>query len=167
MAWGTQQWGQIPWGYVPVFVNNIVVKSILRDLINVTFTNEVTTNTDLTNAANYTVVDAATETISLQVIAVNGFDPEDGTVTSINLQLFPPPELDTEYKLTIVNLKNSNGATYEPMTDKFIGQLTKANSLQKTLSKMYSKDLGSNITNILLAIGIEDDKIGGKPHSTS
>jgi hypothetical protein len=95
------------------------------------------------------------------------FDPEFDTVSFVNLEI-SKTTTGVIYEISASNLLNVEGAKFAnpnlipTVSTKFLSRSTKIDAVLSRIPKMYGRDLYSNIRNILSAIALEDEEIGGE-----
>lgn len=167
MPWGGAGWGVTPWGdgeAASTFPNVIVgsvqdVEVLAENLLRVNFDLEVKNNSVLLDPANYAITPlGAGDTVGILQVRS---DPNDPAVTSILITITPFTIGET-YDLTVSSdLKTRYGAAVTSTTAKFKGRNTKLDSMIRNRPGLYAKNDNSIAKNILVAISVEDDKIGG------
>lgn len=129
---------------------------LTRKAIQVTFTDEIVTNDNYYNAANYSIalIDGSGPVEIRDVLPVNG-------TSSLELVLITQPmTLGSTYQLTANDLNDRNGATIS-FSGQFIYRDTKVDSALRSIPKHFDKRATSITHSLLAAIGKQDDIIGG------
>lgn len=135
------------------------VDLLTRRLIRVELADEVVVNADYFDTSNYDV-SVLSGTGEVEVIRILPFRDDSKVTTSIVIET-QPLTLGTTYAVSIINARGRNGITLEYSSAKLDARYTKGDSILRSMPKHYDTRSTSNIAGVLLAIGRQDDLIGG------
>jgi len=146
------------------------VKIIAEDVLRVTFGISIAIDEALRDISNWEVL-VIPSGDDPQVVDVR-IDPTADTVTSVDLEVTKTTKGVT-YQVNAHNLSDDDGVSVvnadgeHTLSARFSSHLTKVDSILNQLPGPFSSTLDSNIRQILSAIAIEDDVIGGKDSEIS
>jgi len=129
---------------------------LTRKAIQVTFTDEIVTDSSYYDVSNYSIslVDGEGP------VEVKSVLPTNGTSALELVLLTQSMTLGSTYQLTANNLKDRNGATIS-FSGQFIYRDTKVDSALRSIPKHFDKRPTSILFSLMAAIGEQDDIIGG------
>jgi len=165
-GWGSGPWGSSPWGSgedeTPAFtdVNVAVVKIVALDMVQIIFSEPMKNNAVLQDAASYTVT-AFNPGVGVPV-TVREVRTGKGISALSVLLVISQPTVGAVYDVTVVgNIVSLNNVALTINTKRGKYRKTKNDSLFTTRPSMYDLRPQSVYRNVLTAIGLEDDLIGG------
>ena len=167
MGWGSGDWGVCSWGVCddepttpdPINVGITQVNIFARDLIEVVFGTNVKNTKTITDPSNWTLppvnVGQGVTVLSVLTSGLNSIDRVYLVVTPFTAGAYYVVTMSGEVR----SIKNEQliGSLNKTMK----GRRTKVDSLCSTRPSMYDLRPKAIYRNILNAIGVEDDKIGG------
>jgi hypothetical protein len=147
---------------------------IAKDVIRLNFSFAVAVTESLLDPSSY-IITSGTEVID--VLPIVG-DPDAATTMNVYLKLSPKATHGTDYEITLPSAGDvafidpnerpaetiflPSGAPLSTMSTEWTHQYTKVDAILAKFSNMYAKNLGSNCREILQAISISDEIIGGE-----
>lgn len=135
------------------------VDILSRRLIRVELQDEVVINDDYFDTSNY-AVNVVSGSGEIEITKILPF--QDGSTVSRYIIIETQPmTLGTTYSVNIVDAKQRDGTLLSYNAAKFDARFTKGDSILRSMPKHYDKRSVSNIAGVLLAIGRQDDLIGG------
>lgn len=135
------------------------VDVLSRRLIRVELQDEVVINDDYFDTSNY-AVNVVSGSGEIEITKILPF--QDGSTVSRYIIIETQPmTLGTTYSVNIVDAKQRDGTLLSYNAAKFDARFTKGDSILRSMPKHYDKRSVSNIAGVLLAIGRQDDLIGG------
>jgi hypothetical protein len=132
---------------------------IASDMISITFNKDAKNNDLLRDPANY----AVTPLGAGQPVNVRSVQTGNEIRTDFITLEVTPFTVGEEYLVTVSNIVGADAAALSPTenTAEFVGRLTKTDDAIRYRENIYGRDVNSIVRNILTAISLEDDKIGG------
>ena len=139
-----------------------LVEPLTNDTIRITFDSEVVVDSLFSDTGSYVVAVVEGEgPVSVREVLT----PEDSRTTRSVILVVDKPTHGTHYRVTVAGLTGRDGALVGGSSD-FFGRRTKAEDMVRSMPMHYSRRPDSLIRNILTAIGIEDETIGGSRDDT-
>jgi hypothetical protein len=148
-----------------ISIGTLEARLLSKDVLRVNFSEGISVDENLTNLSNW-IISALPSGESPTVKQIM-FDPEFDTVSFVNLEI-SKTTTGVIYEISASNLLNVEGAKFAnpnlipTVSTKFLSRSTKIDAVLSRIPKMYGRDLYSNIRNILSAIALEDEEIGGE-----
>jgi hypothetical protein len=145
-------------------------KIIAEDVVKVTFETPVAAEDNLVDLDNWSITAVTPDSIESEIKNVL-FDPTFDTVLFVYLEV-SRMSLGAVYQVNVSNIRSEDGILLansegsSTLSSKFQSHLTKIDSILKSMSSMYGSELGSNIREVLSAIAIIDEEIGGETSET-
>ena len=151
---------------VPVTrAGSIEIKLLARRVLRVFFDESIIIRPELKNVLNYEFIALTSGADPVFAKEIRGYNEQysiDSHITRfIDIEI-TPPTLKAIYRLTIEDQKTVNDVTLTSLVGIFRGRLTKADAIGGNMTKLFNKDPGSNISQLFVAISIEDERIGGQ-----
>lgn len=164
MGWGSGPWGSCFWGSctpagITVDLAITEVDVVAADMLIIYFNKDAKNNAALANPGNYSVVPVAGGQ-PVNVLSVQTGNEIRTRYITLHITPFTVGE---DYTVTAVNLKAADGTDITPggSVSEFTGRQTKTDLAIAYRGNILSRDPNSIIRNILTAISLEDDRIGG------
>lgn len=128
------------------------------DIVLMTFEKEAVVDSKFSNPNTYTVTRVSSEG---QDVAIRGvIVPKNSRTTKEVALVLDKPTHGAHYRITASNLNGRDGNPVGGSGD-FIGRRTKTEDMIRVISSHYNTAPDSVIRQVLTAIGVQDDIIGG------
>lgn len=135
------------------------VDVLSRRLIRVELQDEVVINDDYFDTSNY-AVSVVSGSGPVEITRILPFT--DGSKVSRYIIIETQPmTYGTTYSVELVSVTNRAGVSLSATPKKFDARYTKGDSILRSIPKHYDKRPTSNLAGVMLAIGRQDDLIGG------
>lgn len=146
--------------FYPSIDLDLEITVLAQRRIRVEFTHSIALTRQAVNPASYTVlvVDTGAEEVEVQHVL---YEIDAPALDYVDLFL-SRPIMHRQYQLIASNFQlAATGSATDSTTGEFIAHDTKVDSITKNLGRLYDKSVTSNIHQILTAMGISDEEIGG------
>lgn len=143
----------------PTALDIVDVDVLSRRLIRVELQDEVVINDDYFDTSNYaiSVVEGTGEVAITKILPF-----QDGSKVSRFIIIETQPmTYGTTYSVSITDAVDRSGETLLPASATFDARYSKGDSILRSMPKHYDTRSTSNLAGVLLAIGRQDDLIGG------
>ena len=142
-----------------------LLRVIAHNILRVTFSIDMATDTNLFNTANYQIARTSTQAREVQVVQVRGIQNAEegvdiGFARIIDL-LVTQPSLDTVYNFTAENIYTADGKVFTDAYASFVAHSTKGDTILSWVPPAFALNDQAALRHVLLALAIEDDRIGG------
>lgn len=138
------------------------VRLLARDVLRVVFSTSIAVDSTLMDEQSWTVtpVTAGASQVSVAQVMI---DSSFSSVSFVDLKVTRSTVGDT-YQVSASGLSKTDGSATIPgdLTAKFVSHLTKVDSILRSMPTMYGSGVGSIVRQILTAIAIQDEEIGGE-----
>lgn len=140
-------------------IQTMIPVVIEQRLVRLKFSQNIAPTTLALSPSNYTIVITGT---SIQEVIVQEVyaDMAENSLEYVDLYISRPVP-DTLYTVIAAELEGVDQRPFIDLAGKFTAKTTKVDSLTKNLSSIYSKAISSTIHQIITAVGISDEEIGG------
>lgn len=143
-----------------IVTGTIQLRPVSRRLIRVTFSRNIVVE-DALNATKYSVELFSSSGSPVNVLGVQGNDPDGNGKTSYVDVYLTNPSLGAVYKLTVADVRTSDNKILSSTEGYLRGRRTKVDSILEKLSRVYSTDLENSVlAHVCAGLGISDDIIG-------
>lgn len=132
----------------------ITAQNLMYDEIRINFSSPMSRQ-GLTTIENYTFVP---NTVSVREIIVPQSEDEVINYVDVHVSTLTPGQT---WSITVTNLTDSIGTPIGVQTTTLIAKLTKSDKIIHGFPSMYNTEVKSVLRQLLLAIGIADEQIGG------
>lgn len=140
--------------------SKITISTLTYSVIKISFSVVPITGEELTNLDNYAIAAVTSGASTVAPVSVFGYDTTEGTTDFVYLKI-TRPTLESIYRIDIANLTDSSENELINVRGLFKGKSSKSDSMYNAFSKTYNTKTDSTLGQLIMAIGIEDDKIGG------
>lgn len=169
MSWGTESWGVDPWGgFTPsadapvppadtISINSITF--IAQDVVSIGLSVPVRVDSLFQDSTNYSI---APLDFGEPVNIVSVFIPQNTLVTDTVMIKTTPHTVGGGYSVGFTRLVNPDGASLSlTAASKYQARVSKTMVSLKSLPSHFDKRPESLIRNLITAISLQDDIIGG------
>lgn len=158
---------------MPSSTTTTTVKVISKDVIRVEFEDGISATSSVSDSSTYVITPHDSSSNLVEILSVITNVEEGEALFYIDLNI-TAPTIGALYAIEIDGLYDLTGNDYAVLGADFVGKSTKIDSMTNSFGRMYDLKIGSNLRNILMAVCLEDEKIGGQgdlsarpPSSTS
>jgi len=141
-------------------LSKISVQVLSKDKIRINFTLDVTVQS-LLDIDNYIITPITSGANNVVVQSVNGLANDYGLTHFVDLGV-STISIDSTYRIEISNIYDANGMVLNYLYANFIARKTKTDSILNFIPSNYGVGIDSVFYNVLQAIAIEDEKMGGQ-----
>lgn len=140
----------------PSAINITDINILTKRLVRITFDDEIIVNDNYNAVSNYSI-NVLQGSGAVEVVGVLPIN----TDTSLDLILITyPMTSDTRYEVSIDSLQTRDGLDFSVLGE-YVARVTKGDSILRSIPQHYDTRPESNLHQILLAMGQQDDLIGG------
>jgi hypothetical protein len=140
-----------------------IVDPLSDDTIRIIFDAEIVRDARLSEPGAYdiVIVSGTGDSVSVREVLV----PQDSMTTTEVILVVDKPTHGTHYRVTATSLNGRDGGLVGGTSD-FIGRRTKAEDMIRAMPTHYNTQADSVLRQVLTAIGIQDEIIGGSRDDT-